>query len=341
LPTPAAGSIFSASIAEGKAMLIKSRRGWELPDSAATPEHVYLDRRAFMAGTAGLAAATILPAAGRAQWEHVAEDPTADLYPVDRNAEYRVDRDLTDRDLVATYNNFYEFGSHKEIWRAAQRLPLRPWTVTFDGMVEEERTVDVDELIRAMPLEERVYRLRCVEAWAMTVPWSGFPMSALVDYARPLGSARYVRMETFQDSDVAPGQRQFWYPWPYVEGLTMQEATNELAFMVTGVYGRPAPKQNGAPLRLATPWKYGFKSIKSIVRFTFTEERPVSFWEELAGNEYGFWANVNPEVPHPRWSQATERIIGTDERVPTRLYNGYEEYVAYLYDGLEDEPLFK
>jgi sulfoxide reductase catalytic subunit YedY len=148
-------------------------------------------------------------------------------------------------------------------------------------------------------------------------------------------------METFQDADMAPGQRQFWYPWPYVEGLTMAEATNELAFMATGVYGRPAPKQNGAPLRLAVPWKYGFKSIKSIVRFTFTDERPVSFWEELAANEYGFWANVNPEVPHPRWSQATERIIGTDERVPTRLYNGYQEYVGYLYEGLEDEPLFK
>jgi sulfoxide reductase catalytic subunit YedY len=322
-------------------MLIRRKRGWDLPDSAATPEHIYLNRRAFMAGTAGLAAAVAFPGAAHAQWEHTADDPTAELYPVERNPAYQVSRELTDRDLVATYNNFYEFGSHKEIWQAAQALEIRPWTVTFDGMVEEERTVDIDTLIRAMPLEERVYRLRCVEAWAMTIPWSGFPMAALVDYARPLGSARYVRMETFQDADMAPGQRQFWYPWPYVEGLTMAEATNELAFMATGVYGRPAPKQNGAPLRLVVPWKYGFKSIKSIVRFTFTDERPVSFWEELAANEYGFWANVNPEVPHPRWSQATERIIGTDERVPTRLYNGYQEYVGYLYEGLEDEPLFK
>jgi sulfoxide reductase catalytic subunit YedY len=321
-------------------MLIRVRRGWEVPESAATPEAVYLNRRQLMrtaaAGTIAAATAGLVP--GRAFGQE--EDPTADLYPVPRNERYTVSRPLTGEELATTYNNFYEFGSHKEIWRAAQALPIRPWTVTFDGLVEEERTVDIDTLIRAMPLEERVYRLRCVEAWAMTLPWSGFPMAALVDYARPLGSARYVRMETFQDSDVAPGQRQFWYPWPYVEGLTIEEATNELAFMVTGLYGQPVPKQNGAPLRLAVPWKYGFKSAKSLVRFTFTEERPVNFWQELQSNEYGFWANVNPEVPHPRWSQAEERIIGTDERVPTRLYNGYGEFVAHLYDGMEGERLF-
>jgi sulfoxide reductase catalytic subunit YedY len=147
-------------------------------------------------------------------------------------------------------------------------------------------------------------------------------------------------MTTFEDSSMAPGQRQFWYPWPYVEGLTMAEATNDLAFIATGIYGEPMPRQNGAPLRLAVPWKYGFKSIKSIVRFTFTESRPVSFWEEIAGNEYGFWANVNPEVPHPRWSQATEKLIGTDEVVPTRLFNGYGEFVAGIYDGLDGERLF-
>ena len=321
-------------------MLFKRKRGWELPESAATPEHVYLNRRTLLAGAAGLAAAGLLLSPARAQWDQVADDPTADLYPVPQNLLYLLDREVTDREIAATYNNFYEFGSHKEIWRAAQALSIRPWSVTFDGLVEEERTVDIDTLIRAMPLEERLYRHRCVEAWSMAVPWSGFPMSALVDYARPLGSARYVRMETFEDSDIAPGQRQFWYPWPYIEGLTIEEATNELAFMVTGMYGRPVPKQNGAPLRLAVPWKYGFKSTKSIVRFTFTEERPVSFWEELAPQEYGFWANVNPDVPHPRWSQATERVLGTNERVPTLLYNGYQEFVGYLYAGLEDEPLF-
>jgi sulfoxide reductase catalytic subunit YedY len=175
----------------------------------------------------------------------------------------------------------------------------------------------------------------------MAVPWSGFAMKALVDYARPLASARYVRMETFGEEVFdAPGFRQFWYPWPYVEGLTIEEATNELAFMVTGLYGKPVPKQNGAPLRLATPWKYGFKSTKSIVRFTFTDERPVGYWEELQASEYGFWANVNPQVSHPRWSQATERVLGTDERVPTLLFNGYAEFVAHLYEGMEGERLF-
>ena len=322
-------------------MLIKVPRGWELPESAATPEHVYLNRRAFMgavaAGPAVAAASAILsPTAALAQ----EDDPTADLYPVPRNERYRVERELTDEEVATTYNNFYEFGSHKEIWRAAQDLPIRPWTVTFDGMVEEEQTVDIDTLIRAMPLEERVYRHRCVEAWAMTVPWSGFEMSHIVDFARPLSSARYIRMETFQDPDIASGQRQFWYPWPYIEGVTMAEAMNELSFVVTGLYGRPVPRQNGAPLRLVLPWKYGFKSIKSVVRFTFTDERPVSFWEELQASEYGFWANVNPEVPHPRWSQATERLIGSNERVPTRIFNGYGEYVAHLYDGMEDERLF-
>ena len=323
-------------------MLIKRRKGWALPDSAATPEDVYLNRRRFMsvaAGGAALAAsATALPRLTRAQQ---VDDPTGDLYPVPRNMIYRVDRDLTSEEDATTYNNFYEFGSHKEIWRAAQALPIRPWTVTFDGLVEEERTVDIDTLIRAMPLEERVYRLRCVEAWAMTVPWSGFPMRALVDYARPLSDARYVRMETFQDVSFAPGQRQFWYPWPYVEGLTIAEATHDLAFLVTGLYGKPVPRQNGAPLRLAVPWKYGFKSLKSIVRFTFTDERPVNFWQEIADHEYGFWANVNPDVPHPRWSQATERLLGSNERVPTRLYNGYAEFVADLYANMPgNERLF-
>ena len=326
-------------------MLIKTRKGWELPEAAATPQGAYLDRRRFMTGAGAMAGGLALTGASPLRAETAAADPsadpTADLYPVPRNLRYRVARDLTDPEVATQYNNFYEFGSHKEIWRAAQTLPIRPWTVAFDGLVEEEKTVDVDTLIRAMPLEERVYRLRCVEAWAMTVPWSGFPMAALVDYARPLSGARYVRMETF-GSDVfeAPGLRQFWYPWPYVEGLTIEEATNELAFIGTGLYGAPMPKQNGAPLRLVVPWKYGFKSVKSIVRFTFSDERPLSFWEEIQGSEYGFWANVNPEVSHPRWSQANERLIGTDERVPTRLYNGYGEFVAHLYDGMDDERLF-
>jgi sulfoxide reductase catalytic subunit YedY len=182
--------------------------------------------------------------------------------------------------------------------------------------------------------------MRCVEAWSMTIPWSGFPMAKLVELAKPLSSAKYVRMETFLDKAVAPGQRQSWYPWPYVEGLTMAEATNELTLLVTGTYGKPAPKQHGAPIRLAVPWKYGFKSIKSIVRFSFTDQRPKGYWEELQSSEYGFWANVNPAVSHPRWSQADEEILGTGERKPTVLFNGYGEYVAHLYKGLESERLW-
>ncbi|MDQ0316791.1 protein-methionine-sulfoxide reductase catalytic subunit MsrP [Amorphus orientalis] len=334
-------------------MWIRKRRGWEIDERAATPESVYLSRRALL-GAAGIGAAAVaMPRPAHALFGSLfgssedlgktldtSSDPTADLYPFPRNDAFTLERPLTEETVSGSYNNFYEFGSHKQIWQAAQALPTRPWTVTIDGLVEEEKTVGIDELIRAMPLEERLYRHRCVEAWSMTVPWSGFPMKALVDYARPLGSAKYVRMETFENPEVASGQNQSWYPWPYIEGVTMAEATNELAFLVTGIYGKPAPKQFGAPLRLALPWKYGFKSAKSLVRFTFTEERPVSFWEEIAPNEYGFWANVNPEVPHRRWSQAEERVLGTDETIPTQLYNGYGEYVAGLYADKEGEKLY-
>ena len=315
-------------------MFIKHRRGWEIPEREATAEAAFWNRRELMAA---LAAGPILLKSGLAFAD---DDPTASLYPAQRNLRYTLDRPITDAKYVENYNNFYEFGSQKEIARAAQALKLRPWQVKFDGMVEAERVVDADDLIKAMPLEERLYRHRCVEAWSFAVPWTGFPLKALVDYAKPLGSAKYLRMETFTDASVAAGQKQFWYPWPYIEGLTMAEATNELAFIGTGAYGRPMAKQNGAPIRLITPWKYGFKSIKSIVRFTFTDKRPVGFWEKLQASEYGFWANVNPDVPHPRWSQKTERLIGTDERRPTLLYNGYGEFVADLYKGLEKERLF-
>ena len=322
-------------------MLIKVRRGWELLESAATPEPIHRDRRRLVQAL-GLApillagAPFVRPGVAAAQ----EIDPSVLLYPATRNEAYTLDRPLTAEDLATTYNNFYEFGSHKRIAKAAQKLPIRPWTVAIDGLVERPQTVAIDDLLERMPLEERLYRHRCVEAWSMAVPWTGFPLKALVDFARPLGSAKYLVMTTFKDPAVAPGQKAVWYPWPYVEGLTMEEATNELAFIATGLYGKPLPKQNGAPLRLAVPWKYGFKSVKSIVRFTFSETRPVSFWEAIQGSEYGFWANVNPAVSHPRWSQATEQPLGADERVPTLLFNGYAEQVAHLYQGLESEPLY-
>jgi methionine sulfoxide reductase catalytic subunit len=319
-------------------MLIRKRRSWELPESAVTPEPVFRARRSLLKGLA--AGPALLAGAGLAGRARAEDEVAPDLYPAERNEAYELDRPMTDEVLATTYNNFYEFGSHKQIWRAAQALRVSPWTVTIDGMVEEEITLDAEELIRRMPLEERVYRMRCVEAWSMVVPWTGFPMRELVKLARPRFGARYVRMETFEDASMAPGQRQFWYPWPYIEGLTMDEAAHDLTLIATGIYGKPMPKQNGAPIRLVVPWKYGFKSLKSIVRFTFTDERPLTFWEEVQGSEYGFWANVNPEVPHPRWSQAEEQPLGREEKIPTLLYNGYEAEVAGLYEGLGDERLF-
>ncbi len=323
-------------------MLTRVKRLWELPESAATDEAVFLDRRrlckAIAAGPALLAGGGIGTAWAAAD---AGADPTENLYPVKRNAKYTIEpRMLTEEKHAITYNNFYEFGSHKRIAKAAQKLRIRPWTVVFDGMVEKEMTVDFDDLIRQMPLEERLYRFRCVEAWSMAVPWSGFPMKALIDFAKPASGAKYVVMETAKQEDTMPGLKQFWYPWPYKEGLTLEEATNELAFIATGLYGKPIPKQNGAPLRLAVPWKYGFKSAKSLVRFTFTDKRPVTFWEKVQGQEYGFWANVNPEVPHRRWSQATERVLGKNGRVATQLYNGYADQVAHLYADMKGEALF-
>ncbi|HSH42562.1 MAG TPA: protein-methionine-sulfoxide reductase catalytic subunit MsrP [Arenicellales bacterium] len=340
-------------------MWIKRDRPWRIPEAEATPEHVWRDRRrivkALGLGTAALgvgaggARAGILDgllgsgARGEDEAIIVPQVPWRDLFPAPRNEAFGIDRSLTPEAVNATYNNFYEFGSHKTIWEAAQALELSPWRITIDGMVARERTLDVDELIRRMPLEERLYRLRCVEAWSMTIPWTGFPLAELVRFAEPSAGARYLRMETFLDPEVAPGQTQPWNPWPYVEGLTLEEATNELALLAVGTYGHAALKQHGAPLRLVVPWKYGFKSIKSIVRFTFTDQRPVSFWEELQGSEYGFWANVNPQVPHPRWSQAQEEIIHTGEKVPTRIYNGYADQVAHLYSNmnLADEVLYR
>ena len=209
----------------------------------------------------------------------------------------------------------------------------------IDGLVEKEQTVDIDALLKSIPLEERLYRHRCVEAWSMAIPWSGFPLSKLVEMAKPTSAAKYVRFESFLDKKIAPGQKMFM-PWPYVEALTMAEATNDLAFVATGAYGKPISKNQGAPIRLALPWKYGFKSAKSIVKISFVAERPRSFWQQLGPEEYGFWANVNPEVPHPRWSQANETFLNTGDLRPTMIYNGYGEQVAGLYKGLEKEPLF-
>ncbi|MGL4495055.1 MAG: protein-methionine-sulfoxide reductase catalytic subunit MsrP [Beijerinckiaceae bacterium] len=306
-------------------MLILRKRGWEIPETFATPEPVVMNRRAILAAggffAAGISAAQAQSAPAR-------------------NPRYTLDRPLTDEKLSSNHNNYYEFGSSKRTAAAAQALNTDGWKIRIEGLVEKPFEISADELIAAMPIEERLYRFRCVEAWSMAVPWTGFPMKALLDRAKPLSSAKYIEFRTFQNPAVAPGQKQSWYPWPYVEGVTMAEAANELTFMATGIYGKTLPKQFGAPVRLVLPWKYGFKSIKAIDRIVFRDTRPKSFWETLQPQEYGFWANVNPDVPHPRWSQASETLLGSLTRTPTLLFNGYTEFVADLYKGLEKEQLY-
>src|SRR3954452_7981765 len=256
-------------------MDVVRRRGWEMPESRATPEHLFFNRRSFLGAAAGAAATGLAPSIVLAQRITDQPDPSIDLYPGKRNEKYTLDRPITDEKINGNYNNFYEFNSSKNVADQAQALPIRPWTVELDGMVEKEQIIGIDDLIRKVGLEERTYRHRCVEAWSMAIAWTGFPLAKLVELARPLSSAKFLRMESFLDRKMAPGQRMAWYPWPYVEALTTAEASNELAFLVTGAYGHPLAKQHGAPLRLAVPWKYGFKSAKSIVRFSFVEKRPV------------------------------------------------------------------
>ena len=322
---------------------IHRKPGWALSEALATPEDVFLNRRAILKawGLGALVVATS-PLSGTAHAEaerKPAGNPA--LYPAKRNEAYKLDRSLTPEEINSKYNNFYEFGGDKDIWTEAQTLITNPWDIEIDGMVDEPFTIAFADLETKIPLEERLYRHRCVEAWSMTVPWTGFSLAKLVELAKPTASAKYIRFETFNDPSMASGQNGFLYTWPYVEGVTMAEAANDLAFIVTGAYGKPLLNQFGAPIRLALPWKYGFKSVKSIRKITFTDERPVSFWEGLASNEYGFWANVNPEVAHPRWSQAQERVLHTGETVQTLLFNGYGEQVASMYKELESEPLYR
>ena len=315
-------------------MLIKSYPSWGILENEVTPEHIYTTRREWLrtAGFVGLGVAS--KARGIGLLSNVANAAIIG-YPAALNSAYQLDRELTPEVAATTYTNFYEFGSSKNIRLRAQKLVTDPWVITIDGLVETEMQLDASDLVNKIGgLEERLYRHRCVESWAMAVPWTGIPLANLVKLAKPNSDAKYLRMETFFDPQVAPGQKQSWYPWPYVEGLTIAEATNELAFLATGIYGKQMPEQNGAPIRLVTPWKYGFKSIKSISRFTFTNEQPVSFWEQLNKSEYGFWANVNPAVSHPRWSQKSERLLGSNKNVPTQIFNGYAQQVAGLYKGL-------
>jgi methionine sulfoxide reductase catalytic subunit len=306
-------------------MHILRRRGWELSGRLVTPEALVMGRRAALAGAGSLA----LAAPTLAQ---------QDGAPA-RNPKYEPGRDITPEKYATTYNNYYEYSEGKNLWEDAQTLKQRPWTISLEGQLKQPRTIGIDDLLKQVQLEERVYRHRCVEAWAMTVPWTGFPLSQLLKIAEPLGSAKYVVFETAQDKTM-PGLRSPFYPWPYIEGLAMDEAANDLTFISTGLYGKPLPPQNGGPIRLTIPWKYGFKSAKALAKISFTDKRPVNFWQAIQSSEYGFWANVNPAVAHPRWSQARERLLGSNEMVPTQIYNGYGEFVASLYTDRTNEKLF-
>jgi sulfoxide reductase catalytic subunit YedY len=305
------------------AMHIVRRRGWKVIERLVTPEDVVMNRRSLVAGAA---VAGLLPS--------ISAHANVPINPV-----FKPGRAVTEERYATTYNNYYEFGESKNIWRDAQALKQRPWTIRLDGMLKQPRSIDIDDLLKQVSLEERIYRHRCVEAWSMTVPWTGFPLSQLLKIAEPLGSAKYVVFETAQNK-VMGGLSAPFYPWPYVEGVTIDEAANDLAFISTGLYGKPLPPQNGGPIRLTLPWKYGFKSAKAIAKVSFTDKRPSTFWEAIQPSEYGFWANVNPAVPHPRWSQATERLLGSDERVPTQIFNGYADQVAALYSDRKNEKLF-
>jgi len=255
------------------------------------------------------------------------------------NPKYPAGRPLTEEKYATTYNNYYEFSESKDLWQLAQKMKTSPWSIEFAGLVKQPRKIAIEDLLKQVNVEERIYRHRCVEAWAMTVPWTGFPMTELLKLAEPLGSAKYLAFETVQDKTME-GLNEPLYPWPYVDGLAIDEAGNELAFITTGMYGKPLPPQNGGPIRITTPWKYGFKQVKSIVKVTFTEKRPRCFWQDINASEYGFWANVNPAVDHPRWSQAHERLLGSNEVVPTQIYNGYGDFVAGLYSNRKSEKLF-
>lgn len=318
---------------------IHIKEEWKISENLATPESAYMRRREFLKGTALTTAATVgaLYGCGPSSLPEVLPEVTwseleKSIYPAKKNPHYELDRPLTAERIAATTNNFYEFGSEKsDPVHYAQKLKIRPWTLEVGGLVNKPKTFAVEDLLKTMPLEERLYRLRCVEAWAMAVPWTGFPLHELLKQVEPKPEATHVRLETFYAPFTAQGQLEFWEPWPYVEGLTLNEAMNELAFLATGIYGHPLPKQHGAPVRLVVPWKYGFKNIKSIVKIELVNYRPATFWNTLQGLEYDFTANVDPGVPHPRWPQTREKMIGTGDFHPTQLYNGYEKFVGNLY----------
>jgi sulfoxide reductase catalytic subunit YedY len=309
----------------------------KIKPSEITPEHIYHSRRKFMKGAGALAAGSILAACGPTMINTNATEIQDDgLSPQASSNTDELGDPLTDSNADANYNNYYEFSLDKRrVADLAEDFQTSPWTVEIGGLVANPGTYGIDDLRNQFDQEERIYRLRCVEGWSMVIPWNGFPLASLLSAVEPLNDARYVRFETTVDREAMDNANSPYWSWPYIEGLRLDEAMNDLTLMATGLYGKTLLPQNGAPLRLVVPWKYGFKSIKSIVRIDLVEEMPTSFWMDSAPNEYGFYANVNPEVDHPRWSQASERRIGELDRRPTLKFNGYEDEVASLYEGMD------
>ena len=328
--------------------------------SEITPEHLYMSRRRFIKGVGALVASSVvLAACGTPEPQPTATtivkiDPTslppaspttttsasAPVFPPLSASADELGQELTSFDAVTNYNNFYEFTTRKESVAAlASDFRTSPWEVEVGGLVRKPKTFGIEDLL-GFEQEERIYRLRCVEAWSMVIPWVGFPLAKLLNEVEPMSEAKYVRFETLYDPEQMPGQKSPIYEWPYIEGLRVDEAMNDLAILATGLYGKPLLPQSGAPVRLVVPWKYGFKSIKSIVKIDLVEEMPVSLWMAASPREYGFYANVNPEVPHPRWSQATERRIGEGRRMETLYFNGYADEVAHLYQPLDQKQWY-
>ena len=305
----------------------------DILSSEITPPEVYRERRRFMQGMAALAAGATLGAAADVQ-------AGVKLAGV-RGSTYKLKDDLTSYQSVTTYNNFYEFGTGKsDPAEQAGSLQTRPWTVSVEGEVSKPGTYDIDSLLKLAPLEERVYRMRCVEGWSMVIPWVGFPLNEIIRRAGPTGNARYVEFVTLHDPRQMPGQGSRVLDWPYVEGLRLDEAMNPLTLLAVGLYGEVLPNQNGAPIRLVVPWKYGFKSAKSIVKIRFVEKQPLTAWMKAAPSEYGFYSNVNPNVDHPRWSQGKERRIGEFFKRDTLMFNGYGAQVAQMYRGMDLKKYF-
>ncbi|MBN1221148.1 MAG: protein-methionine-sulfoxide reductase catalytic subunit MsrP [Anaerolineae bacterium] len=316
----------------------------KIRSSEITPEHIYLSRRKFMQGIGAVAAGSVLAACGvQAPPGGISNNPsgaadtphTAEPGPTEAASDELGDS-LTTYEAVTGYNNFYEFSIDKQaVAKLAEGFQTSPWTIEVGGLVNNPKTFGIEDLLGRFTQEERIYRMRCVEGWSMLIPWLGFPLAGLLKEVEPTSKAKYVRFETLYDPARLPGQTSAWYEWPYVEGLRLDEAMLDLTILSTGLYGKELLPQNGAPLRLVVPWKYGLKSIKSIVKIDLVEEMPTSLWMAAAPHEYGFYANVNPQVPHPRWSQSTERRIGEFGRRETLMFNGYVDEVAHLYAGMD------